>query len=199
MSIDTRISLSPRGDYGADRRGLIRWALWVLCREKVATPCVVGHRAANDADMDATHTPDADGWVPWIARPDGRFHDLLGQMYFRVTANGVESRMDTDRRHSNGLGFLHGGFLMSFVDMAMFTIIRPRFVKGEGAVTLSCATDFLTGGIPGEPIEGHGEVLKETGKLFFVRGLVTQGGANVVSFTGTMRKITRRLPVPPTA
>ncbi len=139
--------------------------------------------------------PDADGWIPWIGKPDGRFHDLLGQMYFRVTDNGVESKMDTDRRHSNGLGFLHGGFLMSFVDMAMFAIIRPRFTKGEGAVTLSCATDFLTGGIPGEPIEARGEVLKETGKMFFVRGLVRQRGDNVCSFTGTMRKITRR-PVP---
>ncbi|MGI4880598.1 MAG: PaaI family thioesterase [Janthinobacterium lividum] len=141
--------------------------------------------------------PDADGWVPWIGKPDGRFHDLLGQMYFRVTENGVESRMDTNRGHSNGLGFLHGGFLMSFVDMAMFAIIRPRFDKGEGAVTLSCATDFLTGGVFGEPIEARGELLKETGKLYFVRGLVTQRGANVCSFTGTMRKITRRPVAPP--
>jgi len=142
-------------------------------------------------------TPDADGWIRWEKVPDGRFLDLLGDLYFRVTTNGVEARMDTDRRHSNQLGFLHGGFLMSFVDMAMFTIIRPRFAKGEGAETLSCATDFLTGGIPGEPIEAHGEVLKETGKMFFVRGLVTQRGANVVSFTGTMRKITRRPPPTP--
>ena len=140
------------------------------------------------------HTLDLDGWVRWEKTPDGRFLDLLGNLYFRVTANGVESRMDTDRRHSNGLNFLHGGFLMSFVDMAMFTIIRPRFKAGEGAVTLSCATDFLAGGIPGEPIEAHGEVLKETGKLFFVRGLVTQRGGNVASFTGTMRKIAHRPP-----
>jgi uncharacterized protein (TIGR00369 family) len=140
--------------------------------------------------------PDADGWIRWDKAPDGRFHDLLGDLYFRVTANGVESRMDTGRQHSNPLGFLHGGFLMSFIDMAMFTIIRPRFSRGEGAVTLSCATDFLTGGIPGEPIEARGEVLKETGKLFFVRGLVTQRGDNVASFTGTMRKIARRLPLP---
>jgi len=37
----------------------------------------------------------------------------------------------------------------------MFAIIRPRFGGGEGAVTLSCATDFLTGGIPGEAIEAR--------------------------------------------
>ncbi|MBV8973320.1 MAG: PaaI family thioesterase [Sphingomonadaceae bacterium] len=141
-----------------------------------------------------TAASDADGWIPWLHKPDQRFHDLLGQMYFRVTDHGVESRMDTARCHSNALGFLHGGFLMSFVDMAMFAIIRPRFGKGEGAVTLSCATDFLTGGIVGQPIEAHGEVLKETGKMFFVRGLVTQNGGNVASFTGTMRKIVRRPP-----
>ena len=139
---------------------------------------------------------DDDGWVRWGRVPDGRFHDLLGDLYFRVTANGVESRMNTDRQHSNSFGLLHGGFLMSFIDMAMFTIIAPRFGSGEGAVTLSCATDFLTGGIPGQPIEARGEVLKETGKLFFVRGLVTQRGDNVASFTGTMRKVSRRLPEP---
>ncbi len=143
--------------------------------------------------------PDSDGWIRWDKVPDGRFTEALGELSFRLTANGVEARMATDRRHSNPLDFLHGGFLMSFIDMAMFAIIRPRFGPGEGAVTLSCATDFLTGGIPGEPIEAHGEVLKETGKLFFVRGLVTQRGANVASFTGTMRKITRRPPVAPPA
>ena len=134
--------------------------------------------------------PDAEGWVPWVMTPSGRFHDLLGQMYFRVAANGsVETRMHTDRRHSNGLGFLHGGFLMSFVDMAMFAIIRPRL--SGGAVTLSCATDFLTAGRFGEPIEARGEILKETGRMVFVRGLVTQAGENVCSFTGTMRKIAK--------
>ncbi len=40
-------------------------------------------------------------------------------------------------------------------------------------------------------------MLKETGKMLFVRGLVTQRGGNVCSFTGTMRKITRRPPVVP--
>ena len=135
------------------------------------------------------------GWHRWHRDPDGRFASMLGDFYFRPTETGVvECRMATDRHHSNGLGYLHGGFIMSFVDMAMFAIIRPRFSKEEGAVTLSCATDFLSGGNPGAPIEAHGEVLKETGKLFFVRGLVTQGGANVCSFTGTMRKITRRPP-----
>ena len=131
------------------------------------------------------------GWSIWRREPQGRFHDLLGDVYFRETADGsAECRMATDRRHSNGLGYLHGGFIMSFIDMAMFSFIF-RQLENQGAVTLSCATDFLAAGLVGKPITASGEILKETGKMLFVRGLVKQEGENVASFTATMRKIPR--------
>lgn len=131
------------------------------------------------------------GWYHWSGAPQGRFHDLLGEFYFRGGADGsVECRMATDRRHSNGHGYLHGGFLMSFIDQSMFAFIAPQLEK-SAAVTLSCATDFLTAGIVGTPIDATGEVLKETGKMIFVRGLLKQDGVNVCSFTGTMRKVPR--------
>jgi uncharacterized protein (TIGR00369 family) len=137
-----------------------------------------------------TEGPDA-GWICWRREPDGRFASLLGDFLFRQGEHGVECRMATDRRHSNGLGYIHGGFIMSFIDMAMFAFIY-RQLDNSAAVTLSCATDFLSAGIVGKPIEASGEILKETGKMLFVRGLVTQDGANVASFTGTMRKVPRK-------
>jgi uncharacterized protein (TIGR00369 family) len=130
------------------------------------------------------------GWTRWRRDPDGRFASMLGDFYFRQAQGGVECRMATDRRHSNGLGYLHGGFIMSFIDMAMFGFIF-RQLENSAAVTLSCATDFLSAGVVGKPIEASGEILKETGKMLFVRGLVTQDGVNVASFNGTMRKIPR--------
>jgi uncharacterized protein (TIGR00369 family) len=102
--------------------------------------------------------------------------------------------METARKHSNGLGYLHGGFIMSFIDMAMFAFIF-RQLENNAAVTLSCATDFLSAGIVGKHIEASGEILKETGKMLFVRGLVTQEGEKIASFTSTMRKVPR-LPRP---
>ena len=62
--------------------------------------------------------------------------------------------METDRKHSNGLGYIHGGFIMSFIDMAMFAFIF-RQLENSAAVTLSCATDFLSAGIVGKPIEAR--------------------------------------------
>ena len=136
-----------------------------------------------------TEGPNA-GWTCWRRDPDGRFASMLCDFFFREGARGVECRMETARKHSNGLGYLHGGFIMSFIDMAMFAFIF-RQLENSAAVTLSCATDFLSAGIVGKPIEAHGEILKETGKMLFVRGLVTQDGVNLASFTGTMRKIPR--------
>ena len=137
-----------------------------------------------------TDGPNA-GWTRWRRDPDGRFASLLGDFFFRQGPDGsVECKMETDRRHSNGLGYIHGGFIMSFIDMAMFAFIF-RQLENHAAVTLSCATDFLSAGIVGKPIEATGEILKETGKMLFVRGLVKQDGVNVASFTGTMRKIAR--------
>jgi uncharacterized protein (TIGR00369 family) len=141
-----------------------------------------------------TDGPNA-GWTRWRRDPDGRFASLLGDFFFRQGPDGagfpaVECKMETDRRHSNGLGYIHGGFIMSFIDMAMFAFIF-RQLENHAAVTLSCATDFLSAGIVGKPIEATGEILKETGKMLFVRGLVKQDGVNVASFTGTMRKIPR--------
>jgi uncharacterized protein (TIGR00369 family) len=135
------------------------------------------------------------GWTRWRRDPDGRFASMLGDFYFRQAEDkSVHCKMETDRKHSNGLGYIHGGFIMSFIDMAMFAFIY-RQLENHAAVTLSCATDFLSAGIVGKPIEASGEILKETGKMLFVRGLVTQDGVNVASFTGTMRKIPR--PPPP--
>ena len=137
-----------------------------------------------------TDGPDA-GWTVWRRDPDGRFASMLGDFFFRDGPRGVECRMETARKHSNGLGYLHGGFIMSFIDMAMFSFIF-RQLENSAAVTLSCATDFLSAGIVGKPIEAHGEILKETGRMLFVRGLVTQDGVNLASFTGTMRKVPRQ-------
>jgi uncharacterized protein (TIGR00369 family) len=132
------------------------------------------------------------GWTHWVRDTDGRFGTVLGDLYMRENADeSVRIRIETERRHTNVLGYLHGGFIMSFIDVAMFGIIH-RQLQTVAAVTLSCATDFLSAGVAGKPLEATGELLKETGKMLFVRGLVQQEGMNVASFTGTLRKVQRQ-------
>jgi uncharacterized protein (TIGR00369 family) len=132
------------------------------------------------------------GWLQWRGLHRNRFSELLGAHYYRVREDGaVECAMPTEERHLNGLGFLHGGFLMAFIDQTMFAIARPHLSPTVGAVTLSCDTHFLGSGVAGKTILGTGEIMKETGKLLFIRGLLSQEGNSVCAFTGTLRKVTR--------
>jgi acyl-coenzyme A thioesterase PaaI-like protein len=131
------------------------------------------------------------GWQRWRQRDEGRFSDLIGHIYFRRRTDGVtEFRSETARAHSNMQDRLYGGYIMAFIDQALFAIAAPHLVTHRG-VTLTCNTEFLGAGLPGEDIFGHGEVTRETGKLLFLRGMVEQNGP-VASFSGVLRKVAPR-------
>jgi acyl-coenzyme A thioesterase PaaI-like protein len=56
------------------------------------------------------------------------------------------------------------------------------------AVTLDCETRFLAPGRLGIPLDAEIEILRETGRLAFLRGLVVQEGESIAAFSGTLRK-----------
>jgi acyl-coenzyme A thioesterase PaaI-like protein len=132
------------------------------------------------------------GWKAWHARPEGRFVDGLGDVFYRSEGEGVLAAIETARKHANGLGFLHGGFLMAFVDVTMFATIRHMLDQSAG-VTLQCSTDFIGAGTVGKVLEGRGHIVKETGKMVWVSGTLTQDeGAHLVcQWHGLLRKVPR--------
>ncbi len=58
-------------------------------------------------------------------------------------------------------------------------------------MTLDLSTQFIGGGRIGEPIEAQVELLRETGRLLFLRGLVVQDEEKIASFSATIRKSAR--------
>ena len=132
------------------------------------------------------------GWHTWRDMDQGRFSDTIGPVYFRQDPDGgIECRSLTDRSHSNMQGYLHGGYLMAFIDQLMFAIARPLLVEGP-AVTLSCTTDFIGAGRVGAPVDGSGDILRGGGKTIFLRGLVTQDGETLCRWSGILKKLKRR-------
>ena len=143
------------------------------------------------------------GWKLWAATDPTRFNSLLGQLSVRVDVGDppiARVRMTPERRHSNLRDHVHGGALLGFIDMAMFAGCRGFGVLTAGAaVTLDLSTQFIGGGVVGKPIEAQVELLRETGRMLFVRGLVVQprddDGADgaeerIAAFSGTLRKST---------
>ena len=91
----------------------------------------------------------------------------------------------------NGGGFMHGGCMMTFADFALFAIATDE-LKGDHAVTLNLAGDFLGSIAPGALVEARGEVTRGGGKTIFVRGLVTGDSKPALSFTGIIRRLSKR-------
>jgi len=133
--------------------------------------------------------PEHPGWKLWRATDPTRFNTLLGPLAVRVDGGVARVRMTPEHRHSNLRDQVHGGALLGFIDVAMFAGCRGFGVlQAGGAVTLDLATQFIGGGRIGEPVEAQVELLRETGRMIFVRGLVVQEHETLASFTGTLRK-----------
>ena len=133
--------------------------------------------------------PDAPGWKRWWLPDSTRYNAFLGPISVRVEEGIARVRMQPRERHSNLRGHVHGGALLGFIDVALFAAGRGFDVLGAGiAATLDLSVQFIAGGELDRPIEARVELLRETGRLLFLRGLVVQEATTVASFAGTVRK-----------
>lgn len=129
------------------------------------------------------------GWQVWES---DAFEQHAGPFYERIDEDGrAVSAFRAEPRHMNGAGFMHGGCLMTFADGALFTIARAA-MGGAHGVTMNLSGDFLDAVRVGQLVEARGEVTRAGGKTIYVRGIVTADGVPALSFTGIIRKISRR-------
>lgn len=139
--------------------------------------------------------PDHPGWLTWRLRDETRFNgQVLGKMVVRGEGEGrARVRMFPEHKHTNLKDNLHGGTILSLIDVAMFAGSRMfGLIEAGTAVTLDMNTQFIGAGTADVPLDCEVELLKETGRLLFLRGLVVQGEARIAAWSGTIRKPTKR-------
>ncbi|MFC0589110.1 PaaI family thioesterase [Novosphingobium aquiterrae] len=142
--------------------------------------------------------PDNPGWHRWELADDTRFNaQTMGRMLVRPEdARSCRVRMFPERRHSNLLDMVHGAVTLALIDIALFAAMRT-LLQGDagGSVTLELSSQFTGAGSLGQPLDAIVEVMRETGRLVFMRGVVVQGEGDshlVASFSGIVRKPTVR-------
>ncbi|GAA3795660.1 hypothetical protein GCM10022600_16440 [Qipengyuania pelagi] len=143
------------------------------------------------------HGPDPEnpGWNHWNLKDETLFNGaVMGRLITRVDDDGkARLRMFPERRHENLQGIIHGAVTLSLIDIALFTTMHTLGSGNAGpSVTLELSTQFVGGGKIATPLDAVTEIVKETGKLVFVRGLVEQGDHRVASFSGIVRKMRPR-------
>lgn len=132
-------------------------------------------------------------WAGWYAYGNDPFEDLAGPFYYRKGEDGRPiCAVRAEPRHMNGGGFMHGGCMMTFADFALFSI-ATRELQGTHAVTLSLGCEYIGPAHEGDLVECTGEVLKAGKSMVFVRGLIFTGDNPMMSFSGVIKKVGRRL------
>lgn len=131
------------------------------------------------------------GWMTWSHGQDP-YETHAGPFVCRVEGGAMVSAFLPERRHMNGTGAIHGGALMSFADFALFSIGYNALKGDVSAVTLTLSSEFVGAGAEGAIVLAHGDLIRETGSLVFARGILTQEGRPLLTFSGTLKKIKNR-------
>jgi uncharacterized protein (TIGR00369 family) len=104
------------------------------------------------------------------------FTELVGPVEH---TDGV-TRLETDERHANANGTVHGGLLATLCDTAVGHAVRAEAGDISGAATVSLTVDYLAPAEPGKPLEARTELEKLGGRLAFADCSVTSDGREVV-------------------
>jgi acyl-coenzyme A thioesterase PaaI-like protein len=137
-----------------------------------------------------TEGPDADGFYHVFFDGPG-FNGIFGEMLCRPEGESVARvRIATGPARANPLGALHGGFLMAFLDQAVFVgPVTTGRLPFAAAVTLNIATQFVGAGRSDVPLDCVVTIVRETGKLMFLTGTIEQGDHIVLTYQTTLRKL----------
>lgn len=142
------------------------------------------------------HRPDSEnpGWHHWNLKDQTLFNGaVMGKLITRAEGDKCRLRMFPQRKHENLQGIIHGAVTLALIDISLFTTMH---VIGSGnagpSVTLELSTQFIGGGDPTRPLDAVTEIMRETGKLVFVRGEVVQDEDVVAAYSGIIRKFPPR-------
>ena len=106
--------------------------------------------------------------------------DALGQGSARLSLP-IEPQM------TNSLGTVHGGAIMSLLDVAVCTAARTLHPESVGVITIDMSISFIGGG-SGARLVADARVLKDGRSMSFVEGEATnEDGSLVAKVIATVR------------
>ena len=144
----------------------------------------------NRPDLNVETSGEFAGWRTW-SRDNFETHN--GPFYHRMDDDGqIHCAFRIATKHLNGSGNVHGGAFMSFADYCLFAVGTP-VLQGPG-VTVSFACEFLDAARDGELIEGGAEITRAGRSMIFLRGMLKSGSRPLLSFSGTIKRVKRKMP-----
>ena len=85
-----------------------------------------------------------------------------------------------ERHLTNSLGSVHGGVIMSLLDVALCTAARTLHPESQGVITINLSTSFIGAG-NGAKLYAEARVLKDGRSLSFVEGEAQNADGTLVA------------------
>ena len=135
-----------------------------------------------------------DGWYSWNLLDRTRYNTaVLGELHVRREGEQCRLRMFPERRHTNLGDNIHGAATLGLIDIALFATMHVVGTGDAGpSVTVELSTQFVDAGDPEKPLDALTEIVRETGRMLFVRGQAVQEETVVASYSGIVRKMKPR-------
>jgi len=111
--------------------------------------------------------------------------DELGQ-------GSAKLSLPVEPQFTNSMGAVHGGVIMSLLDVALCTAARTLHPESQGVITINLSTSFIGAG-SGERLLAEARVLKDGRSMSFVEGEARNGdGSLVAKAVGTVRVLLKK-------
>ena len=81
---------------------------------------------------------------------------------------------------TNSLGTVHGGVIMSLLDVALCTAARTLHPESSGVITINLSTSFIGAGSGGK-LYAEARVLKDARSMSFVEGEAQNADGSIVA------------------
>lgn len=114
------------------------------------------------------------------------FYNLLGIELTLLGPGCAELTVAAEEKHTNPMGMVHGGLIMSIADAAMGNSIRSLGITG---VTADCSVSFPGAAQLGDVITAKGKVTKAGRNLVFAEAQVYANDRMIGQSKGTFYKI----------
>ncbi|MYZ46883.1 PaaI family thioesterase [Propylenella binzhouense] len=125
----------------------------------------------------------SDSSAGWRQIPDASFATLLGPLWLREEDGRPVFGFQTEARHANSRGVVHGGVLALFADHALGRSLRLQ-ERADRQATIQLQVQYIAPVIPGDFLEARAEVLRSTTHVAYLRGILSVGGKVVVETSG---------------
>ena len=109
--------------------------------------------------MKAEHAREYQKKIPFVAH--------LGIYTEELGAGTARLSLPIHKHLTNSLGTVHGGVIMSLLDVALCTAARTLHPESVGVITIDLSTSFIGGG-SGEKLLAEARVLRDGRSMSFV-------------------------------